>query len=199
LQPGILRNCSLIIGVPERFDTDGLLISTEHSGPRDAPVESRPLAVHFVAVSIIRQGIKLSAVLVLLIPAAARAECAGVTVPLLLNGPYAAPILFRGTVRNVEKPTNQPYEIVTFRVAEIWKGNIGREIALGQMMTAESISFAPEWEYLVVAYDPATATIRPPLPPNMFEISYCASRPIDVAKRRGFLRDLGRGRAAAGK
>ena len=120
--------------------------------------------------------------------------------PRLLNGPFAARLVFRGTVRDVEKPTNQPlFEIVTFRVAEIWKGNIGREIALGQTMTAESISFAPEQEYLVVAYDPATGTIRLPLPPNMFEISYCASSPIDVAKRRGFLRDLGRGRAAAGK
>jgi hypothetical protein len=122
------------------------------------------LTVHLVAVNVIRQAIKLSAVLVLLIPAAARAECAAETVPRLLNGPFAAPLVFRGTVRDVEKPTNQPlFEIVTFRVAEIWKGNIGREIALGQMMTAESISFAPEQEYLVVAYDPATATIRLPL------------------------------------
>ena len=119
--------------------------------------------------------------------------------PQLLNGPYAAPLIFRGTVRNVEK-RNQPYlEIVTFRVAEIWKGDIGTEITLGEMMTAESISFAPDQEYLVVAYDPAAATIRRPLPPNMFEISYCASSPIDVAARRGFLRDLGRGRTAARK
>jgi len=147
--------------------------------------------------SIIRQAIKLSAFFVLLVPAAAGAECAALTVPLLLNGPHAAPLVFRGTVRKVEEPTNEPFEIVTFRVAEIWKGNIGREIALGQMRTAESISFAPEQEYLVFAYDPATATIRPPLPPDMFEISYCASSPIDVAKRRGFLRDLGRGQAAA--
>ena len=70
--------------------------------------ESRALAVHFVAVNVIRQAIKLSAVLVLLIPAAARAECAAVTVPRLLNGPFAAPLVFRGTVRDVEKPTNQP-------------------------------------------------------------------------------------------
>jgi hypothetical protein len=131
----------------------------------------------------------------LLIPVFARAECAGITMPQILSGPFSASLVFKGSVKTLDVPPNQPFETVTFSVDKVWKGNVAREITLAQMHTAESIHFQQGTDYLIVAYDPALNTIRPPFPPNMLEISFCASRTIVEAERRGFLRNLGRGRS----
>jgi len=131
----------------------------------------------------------------LLIPAFARAECAVIAMPQMLSGPYSASLVFKGSVKTVDVPPDKPFETVTFSVDEVWKGNVALEITLAQMFTAESIHFQQGTDYLIVAYDPALSTIRPPIPPNMLEISFCASRRIEEAERSGFLRSLGRGRS----
>ncbi len=132
---------------------------------------------------------------VLLIPAFARADCIGKTTPQILSGPYSASLVFRGSAKTLDVRTGELFETVTFSVGRVWKGNVAHEITLAQRLTAESIHFQEGTQYVIVAYDPALNTIRPPFPPNMLEISYCASLTVEEAERRGFLRSLGRGRS----
>src|SRR5262245_9469085 len=140
----------------------------------------------------------LCATVLLLVPTTVRAECAALTLPQLLNGPFSASLVFKGTVKNLDR-TNELFQAVTFSVKEIWKGNLDREITLGQMNTAESVPFAEGAEYLVFAFDPSRSTIRPPFPPDMLGINCCATTVLEVAKRRGLLRGLGRGRTPKGR
>jgi len=126
-------------------------------------------------------------------PVAARSECPLISVSEGMA--YATTVAaFSGTVNKVEEVNGRGH-MVTFDVQRVWKGTVTKRVSLYQSNSSESIQFLQGVQYVILAFRPTEAGREQiGTPPNVLAIMTCASRLLEEAEGRGYLREIGPGR-----
>lgn len=158
-------------------------------------VPARPRPVRRVSLSSMVRSVCRHALMVvgvsMLSASTARAECIMVSATHLRETTTA---IFTGTVVDVTRTDDPVFRWVTFAVDRYWKGDVARQVTVGQVLDAESPHLEPGNAYFISIYrrrvqSSNAGTVSDEL------ISSCASLPLQEAMRLGIVKALGRSRA----